>query len=210
MTRERTTFLGLLVLAAACNGKTPAALTSRADAMRQCEILEGDPNQRAFVRCLVDRFGWATDTALAYALREVQRRDSIELATRVEALARLDSIRVGDSLERDSLRLVADSEARVAAEARRRAQVEEDRHAIANAPRLPRAYRLVYIDPPPLDVPSPSGNYIGDVRNKLLFTSDCGEVLRIPLDFRRSFGYEADAKAAGYRVPPITDCQASK
>jgi len=80
-----------LVLAA-CEARRASV---REEPLRQCAILEGSPEGRAFVRCLVDRFHWDVDSAaLAAALLAAEERAAMQ---RVE-----DSLaRVGDSLARE-------------------------------------------------------------------------------------------------------------
>ncbi len=188
----------MLLLLVSCNVKHPPPSISIAEAMRQCEILEADPHQRAFVRCLVDRFGWNTDTALAVALRESARLDSLQEEERARAAARAESLIVA-----------ARAQEQAEAERRRLAAKEWVSHAVSNAVHSKEAFKIAYADPPPIEGSTEGGIYVGDSRNKLLLRAACYAAKRVPIESRRYFQYEADARAAGFRLPPVDDCDQS-
>jgi hypothetical protein len=101
-----------------CARKTVA----REEAIRQCLILEGSPEYRPFIRCLVDRFGWTPDSALAYAADTVRQ---IEIARAAEQRRVEDSVNAelarraeADAAERRTREAEAAAEHRLFEEAR--------------------------------------------------------------------------------------------
>jgi len=90
--------LALAALTACAEGKAPVA---REESIRQCEILEGSPENRAFVRCLVDRFHWNVDSA-SVAAEYLAAGQRAELRRMEDSLAKVEDSLAGELRRADS------------------------------------------------------------------------------------------------------------